>query len=240
MSKEIATNELRRSNFTSSQIYKLCKSDRSGKGLGAPALTYIEEKRYESKLKRSLDNGAYSRDIIWGNLCERRVFELLGLEYEIKSDETKMHPIIPHWSGSADLVVTGQKIAEIKCYGLKKFCAYAEALESQDLERIKRDFEQEYWQMISNAAINEVPIAEAILYLPYENELPDIREMAEMYDGLDQYKYRFISECGAYELSVMPDNSGYKNLNRFEFKVPKEDIEFLTNRVIEATKLLLK
>lgn len=240
MSKEIATNKKRTANFTSSQIWKLCKSDRSGKGFGAPALTYIKEKRMERKLKRSLDTGAFSKDINWGNFMEMRVFNILGLEYQIKSDETKMHQTLPHWSGSADLVVPSVKIAEIKCYGLKKFCEYAEAIESKDIERIKNDFEAEYWQMVSNAIINQVPNAEAILYLPYENEMDEIREMAATYDGEDQFKYRFIAECQDWELSVMPDDSEYKNLNQFEFEVPKEDVEFLTNRVIEATKLLLE
>jgi hypothetical protein len=231
MSKEIATNKIRMANFTSSNIYRL---------MGTPAVvrTYVEEKRFEQKLKRSLDTGEGSQATAWGTFLEMRVHGLLGLEYQIESNETRIHPFIDRWSGSADLIVKGVKVSDIKCYGLKKFCQYAECLETKDLDLIKKEFPKEYWQLVSNATINEVPNAEAILYLPYYSELPEIREMAQDYDGADQWKYRFITEKENYELSSMPDNSDYKNLNIFEFDVPQKDIDDLTENVLKAIKQL--
>jgi len=237
MSNEILTNEKRVGGFTSSLIFKLCTSDRAGNAFGAPALTYIQEKKYEVKLGRSLDTGANSQAISWGTFMEQRVFNLIGFEYLITSDETDEHPIIKGWSGSKDLIVPKVKVSDIKCYQLKNFCAYADALATEDLEHIKKNFPKEYWQLVSNAIINEVPNAEAILYAPNVSELEEIRQMAFDYEGEDQYKYRFIAELPWYELPVIPDDSGYKNLNTFEFVVPENDIEFLTDRVKMAIKL---
>lgn len=50
--------------FTSSNIWKLTTLDRSGKSFGAPALTYIEEKRAERSLGRSIDLGKQSQATI--------------------------------------------------------------------------------------------------------------------------------------------------------------------------------
>ena len=73
--------------------------------------------------------------------------------------------------------------------------------------------------------------------MPYKSELEEIQEMAANYDGLDMWKYRFIYESEWWELSVLPDDSYYKNLNSFEFEVPKDDIDFLTERVELAIKM---
>jgi hypothetical protein len=56
--------------FTSSNIWKLTTKDRSGKSFGPPALTYIEEKKGERCLGRSLDLGKDSQSTIWGKLAE--------------------------------------------------------------------------------------------------------------------------------------------------------------------------
>lgn len=237
MSNDIILNEIRVGNFTSSNIWKLTKSDRKGDGFGAPALTYIQEKAYEKKLKRSLDTGAYSRDMAWGIFLEKRVFDLIGLEYTIKSDETNQHPDIDGWAGSADLIVPETKVSDIKCYGLKNFCAYADVLEQKNIGLLKDLFPKEYWQLVSNAIINSVPNGEAILYSPYVSELEEIQRMAADYDEVDMWKYRFIYESQWFELSVLPDDSGYKNINIFEFTIPQEDIDFLTMRVKMAIEL---
>lgn len=252
----IVLNEARVGNFTSSQIYKLIpmgsrpmteeeliehkrlnpssRKKNIADGFSDPGLTYIEEKKFEKILNRSLDTDAYSRAIAWGEFMEKRVFELIGLEYIITSKETNEHPTIKGWSGSKDLFVPVIKVGEIKGYQLKKFCAYQEALRSKDVQRIRTDFPQEYWQMVSNAIINEVPKAEAILYAPYESEMLAIRAMADEYEEADAWRYKFIYDSANHELPVLPDDSKYDNLVVFEFDVPEEDKELLTRRVKEA------
>jgi hypothetical protein len=233
----IVENIERVGNFTSSQVYRLMATARDKASPGAPFFSYVEEKRYERKLGRSLDTDAYSRPMAWGELMEKRVFDLIGLEYKLISQETTHHPTIKGWSGSTDLVAPGIKISEVKGYQLKKFCAYQEVLKSRDIERLKKEFAQEYYQIISNAIIHQVPKGEAILYAPYESEMIDIKTLAENED-IDQWKYRFIYEGAPYELAVLPNDSGYDNLTVFEFEIPQEDADALTTRVKMAIELL--
>ena len=258
----ITENKERIGSFTSSNVYKLIpmgsepmneeelhkhkednpKSRKKNKdaGFSDAGLTYIKEKQIEIRMRRSIDVEAYSKSMFWGSFMELFVFEKLGLGYEITSDETDVHPTIKHWSGSKDLFVKGKKIAEIKCFQPKKFALYTDSLLSESVENIKEEFPKEYWQMVSNAIINDVPNAEGITYMPYESDLKEIREFAENYEGADQWKYRFIYESPKCELAYLPDVGYYKDLNRFEFEVPDKDKQLLTSRVEEAITLLNK
>lgn len=235
----ITENKERVGRFTSSKIHLLVKSGRAKKDkFTVQGYSYIEAKRYERKLKKSIDIEKYSRAMAWGKFLEMYVFSLIGLEYKIDSLSTVIKN--EYWAGSTDLLVGGIKVADIKCYEPLKFCKYSEALMRGDIELLKKNFEQEYWQLVSNAIINKTPKAEAICFMPYESELEEIRKMADNYDGADQWKYRFIVESPKSELAYMPNDSEYKNINTFEFEVPQEDKDFLTQRVEDAVIELLK
>ena len=262
---DIITNHKRVGNFTSSQAsrlvgigtrqmtddelkeYKLLNPKSQAKTIkhkdtpDSKFYTYVDEKRREKRARRSMQMGAGSRDTAWGNMVEKRVFDLLGFEYKMRSDDTFSHPDILGWTGSPDLVVPEIKVGDIKCFAPDNGTKLAECIEDcinlKSYNPLKESYEDIYWQLVSNSEIHKVPKAEIILYMPYISELPEIIEMVENYDGLDQWKYRFITESQWWELPVLPDDSGYKNLNIFEFEVPKEDIEFLTERVQMAIKL---
>lgn len=225
-------NKLRAGNFTSSQIFRLM-------GAPTPRKTYIEEKNLERKLNLSIEPDAHSQDMAWGTFLEQRVHELLGMEYELCSDQTDQHQTIKCWAGSKDFLVKGLKIAELKCYALKNFAYFTDSLLTQDPAVIKKNDPKEYWQAVSNAIINKVPKAELISYCPYMSELDAIREMALDYNGLDAWKYRFIYEKSPENLPHLEDGGYYKNLNAFEFTPPKEDVEALTNAVLLAEKELI-
>lgn len=241
-------NKERVAHITSSKIYLICANGRSkspitGNTWSSQALTYFEEKRIERRLGRCLDTGGYSRPAAWGLALEVIVFSLIGLEYKIDSQSSTEHPdeeFKDIWAGSADLIVPGVKIGEIKCYQLKKFAQYSEALTipitkdftlKDKIANLKKNFAQEYWQMVSNAIINNVPRAEALCYAPYESELPMIKDYVNNIEGADQWKYKFIDAEPAENLAVIKDNGHYKNLNMFEFEIPKEDIDFLIERM---------
>lgn len=233
-------NLIRTGNFTSSEIHKLMTTGKGENGFGAAAITYIKEKNLERKLGRSIRTEAYSKAMAWGTLIEKYVFEnKLGLEYQIHSKTTDVHPVIPYWSGSKDLIVEGVKIGEIKCYEPKHFAEYTDALLSENVELIKKECPEEYWQMVSNAIINQVPNAEGITYIPYKSELPLIREFASNYDGPDQWHYRFIAESNDETLPFIPDNGYYKDLNRFSFEIPQADRDLLTSTVLKAGTMLI-
>lgn len=222
-------SDLRNGNFTSSQAFRLC-------GAPAPIKTYIAEKNLERKLNASIETDAYSQPMAWGTFLEQRVHEFLGLDYILCSDQTDVHPTIDCWAGSKDFIVTGKKIAELKCYQVKNFALYTDAILTKNTELIKAEFPKEYWQAVSNAIIAQVPVAELISYCPFESELDEIKQMAIDYIQPDAWKYRFIYENQS--LPCIKDGGFYNNLNTFTFEVPKNDIDFLTERVLEAQKKL--
>lgn len=216
-------------NPTSSNAFKLL-------GAPKPKATYLAEKNLERRLNRSIETDAYSPAIAWGNFLEERVNNLLGMEYQLCSNKTDVHPTIKCWVGSKDFIVKGVKIAELKCYELKNFAAYTDCLVTRDSEKVKAEFPKEYWQGVSNALINEVPVWEAITYCPYKSELVEIREMALDYRDADAWKYRFIYERSPEGLPHLEDGGYYKNLNKFEFEIPEEDALLITNAMRDAEK----
>lgn len=237
-------NESRIGNFTSSEIFNLCSFDKSQKNPGSSFYTYIERKKYERLLGRSLTTQVTTKDMTWGKFLEHIVLQNLGFEYELVSKTTYRHSDIPNWTGSPDLIVKGVKISEIKCYQPKNFASYLLALMSGDTEVIKAKHPKEYWQIVSNSIIHGVGKGEAILYMPYKKELDSIRELASdpefaILNGFRHYDLRWIAEASNSELAYLPDNSKVNNLNIVEFDIPTKDILFLTKRVIEANKLLI-
>lgn len=249
----------RQGHFTSSQIYKLIpfgkvlmteeeliefrKNNPKSRvkmkegGFSQLGLTYIREKKLEIRMGRCLDIGGYSQATAWGNFMEFVIFSLLGLEYKMQSKDTFLHPnkeLGKYWSGSVDLLVPNVKVAEIKCYQPKNFGFYADCLMQKDVDLFRKEFPAEYWQIVSNSIIHNVDRGEAILYMPYESEMDDIKEMARDYEAEDSWKYRFIAEKDNKDLPCLPDGGYYENIVKFEFEIPKKDKVFLTSRVEEA------
>ncbi len=236
----IVENKARIGRFTSSKIYLLTDKGRSKSALfSVGAETYIKNKANERKLKRSLDLGKSGNSAKWGLFLEQYVFsQFTGLEYKIMADESTIYN--DSWAGSADLIVPNKKVSDIKCYEPEKFCNYTNMILAKDTERFKKEFKQEYWQLVSNAIVNDVPNAEAISYMPTLEELEEIQDLAANYEGADQWKYRFIVESPIHQLPYIPKESEYKNINFFEFEVPQEDKDFLIQRVELAEAELRK
>lgn len=234
--------------FTSSNIWKLTTTDRSGKSFGAPALTYIEEKIAERSLGRSIDLGKQSQSTIWGKVIEYfcHKFEL-GLEYTLCSDETLVHPKFKFWSGSPDFKKP-KTTGDIKGFEPKRFYEF-----SMNLMKLKEgiitlnDFKKEekeiYWQVLSNCILTNNPKGEFISYTPSEEQLYQIRQEIEETNileklGIEPWQGRFIIEKPIYELPYIPNGIEFPNFVNYEFEVPADDIIFLTKKVLEAEKLL--
>lgn len=230
----ILENIVRNGNFSSSNVWKLTKEGKKTGTFGEKALTYIKEKKYERKLKRSINTDAQTRPTLWGTFLEGRVHSLLGLAYEHVNDVTLVHSKYNYWVGSPDFLKRKTKVVcDSKCPQPKAFCELIENC-SQGVEVFKKEHEDYYWQLVSNAIITESEYIELIVYMPYESELEEIRAEAENFDGLDQYKYRFIAESSKHQLAYLPNDSDYKNLNVFRFPLIKEDAEFLEQKIILA------
>jgi len=238
---EITENKKRVGFFTSSGIAALMTVSKDRKSFGAPALTYIEEKRMEKRLGRSLNTEISAKPTSWGKLVENRVFELLGLEYKLSSQETFVHPAVGNWSGSPDgnKFDEGKTVFDIKSpWTMKSFCQLADSKTIEELRENHKEGDTYYWQLVSNAILTDSKFAELIVYCPYKSELEAIREYARNYDGADQNKFAFINWAQDNELPFLMEGGHYKNLNIIRFEVPQADKDLLTEKVIAAGRLL--
>jgi len=236
----ITDNKARVGNFTSSEIYHLVTSGKEKGTFGKPAITYIAEKNMERRLQRSLTTDTNARPLIWGRFLEGHVFDLLGLEYKLCSQETITHPDYSCWCGSPDgeKFDEGKTVMDIKCpMTLKSFCQFADCATIEDIRSEHPDGEKYYWQLVSNAILTGAKYAELIFYVPYQSELETIREKTAQYDG-DQNALSWIYYSKDADLPYLIDGGFYKNLNIVRFEVPETDKQFLTARIIEAQKQL--
>lgn len=241
----ILNNEIRDGNFTSSKIVALTTNGRAKGSFGASFYTYIKNKKWERMLGRSLETETIAKALSWGKLLESRGFDLMGLEYTPCSQVTIQHPTIPYWAGSPDCYKDNKEtVAEQKCpITLTSFCQLVEpirlGLTGMDainhIRENHKEGETYYYQIVSNAILLGAKYGELIIYMPYESEIPEIKQMA---DGVDDCMWLFFSKEG--ELPFIKDGGVYKNLNIIRFEIPQEDKDFLTNRVLEAGKLLLE
>lgn len=220
-------------NFSSSSIWKLTTSDKSGNDFGKPALTYIQEKIYEKELERSLESEINSKYLNWGNLCEKVAFDNLALEYKLISKERYAHKSIENWNGMPDNLRAENSdliVGDIKCpFTLKRFI---EQIKSHEKGIFKSEFPEYYWQLVSNAILTDATKIESIVFVPYESQLSDIRLLDELSEK------PFLRYYENSELPYLKDNGKFKNINSFVYDLDMNDVDFLTERVIKANKLI--
>lgn len=235
-------NESRVGNFTSSEIVALTTKDKSGKGWGKPAITYIAETNMERRLGRPLSDEIKARPLTWGNLLEPFGFSKKGFEYELCSQQTIRHPSIDYWTGSPDGTAP-DTVIDIKCpMTLKSFCTLVQPLYDNltGLEAMNKVRETHtegnkyYFQLVSNAILTGARFAELVVYMPYQSELAEIKALAE--GNPDCY---WIWAAMEDELPFLVDGGYYSNINTIRFEVPQEDKYLLKKCVLEAGKLLI-
>lgn len=254
----ITQNTERIGNFTSSNICKLMTNGRAKGSLGKPALTYIEERNMERRLKRSLDRESNARPLTWGKLAEAYLGESghldeFGERYKMQSQETSFHPNYNYWSGSADgIIYENEKtigIFDIKSpIELKSFCGlvdpmYVDGLTGIDcMNQIRenhKDGDKYYWQLVSNCAIHGVDYAELIVFCPYLNELEAVKEFSGEIDVPDARPYFWIHSAEDFELPYLVPGGIYENVTKIGFTIPPEDFAALEQRVILAGAMLI-
>lgn len=213
-------------------------------GFSEKGLKYIKQVGQEIKLKRAINKEATAKPTSWGTLNEMRVFNMLGMDYRLISKERLVHSKIPNFSGMPDLIRNGDTTSDVKCpYSLEVFCDKIDALE-KGVEIYKDEFPADFWQNVSSTILLRdagFPIThfEAIIYVPYEDELTEIRDAASNYDG-NQNDLLFLNYAMNDELPFLKRDGFYKNLNIYKFPVPEEDVTFLESRIIAAGALLEK
>jgi hypothetical protein len=247
----INNSHFRGGNFSSSAIAKLMSRAKNGIDFGTPALTYIHEKNLERYLCRSISNESNGKETRWGNLLEPYVFNLdgLGLEYTLTSKTTTMHPEIPYWCGSADgckedtvydikAPFTPKSFAQLVLplylgfTGIDAIKAIMNGFEHNGIKFKAQDkAEDYYWQLISNAILNNKTFAELIVYMPYQSELLNIRQLCDE---------KWLDYLGDDEIPCIPDGGYFRNLNIIRFEVPQADKDLLTETVLKAGRMLVE
>lgn len=250
-------SNIRIGNITSSEIVDLTTNGIKEGSFGAPFYSYVEACKMERFFKMPVENDREVLAFSWGKLCELVVHNKLGLEYEMQSELTLRHPKYSEWLGSPD----GQKkkngkteiVTDIKCpltrkgvYNLIKHLynfdgvnvTKKEKVNGDDIiQKIRKDSkegEKYYWQLVSNACILDCEYAELIVFIPYYEELADIK----LYNQSLDEPYWLVERCKDEELPFIYKESGIENINIIRFKVPQEDKDFLTSRVLSAIALI--
>ncbi len=225
---------------------------------GKAAITYLNQCNTERKLGRSLDNEIDAKPCNWGKFLEPLLFSLLAEEYTYNSNDTLVHPDYDFWLGTPDgFKVTERKtVVDAKCpFILESFCNLVNPLydgfdgmgvmkalmegytDNKDLFHAPhKDAEKYYWQIVSNACIDDCIDGELIVYCPYESELPVIQSMAVQSGDPGAY---FIANGSKKSLPTIKDEGFYKNVNIISFEIPQADKYLLTETVKKAAKYLI-
>lgn len=218
-------NPIRNGKITSSQAYRV---------MGTPKVkqTYLEELEFSKRMKCSLTQETNARPTTWGKFVEKRVFDLLPIEYKLTSKDTIQHPEIEHWCGSPD-GVSKDAVFDIKCpYTRKSFAQLYKMIELNDVEYFKKNFDDYYWQLVSNAVLTNKDKGQLIIYLPYQKELDEIREMCQKNTDIElETKIFWIANSIDEDLPHQPNDSGYENLKIFTFDIPQSDKELLNETI---------
>lgn len=242
-------------NVTSSEIVSLMADGKAAGSIGAPFYTYVEECNMERRLGMALEKEVSTFDMTWGKLCERFAFDLLGTTYEDCSTKTIVHPINLFWVGTPDGIKhdEGKTVVDTKCPGTRKsFCQLVDAMllangemnpDSNEVwDRIMKkhkDGKKFFWQLVSNAILTDSKYAELVVVMPYQSQLPIIREMAAEWDGADQWQFKKIYEAFDETLPYLKDGGYYKNMYVFRFEVEQASKDALTARVLKASESLI-
>lgn len=213
----------------------------NGRKKGEPGeqfFSYIEEKKFERKLGRSLEAKVFDKALSWGTFCEKIAFDRIpGLTHTLCSTKTIVHPDITCWAGTPD-TSTSDSVGDIKCpWTLKSFCQLADCNNENDLRSIQKSSqkmgEKYFWQLISNAVLDDKQYCELIIYCPYFNDLTAIQDRASIAD--DEFQWIFRADIET--LPYLHKEGEYKDLIIIRFDAdPYKDQ--LIERVKQAQKLL--
>jgi hypothetical protein len=222
--------------FSSSSIHNLLSKGRGNfsiENIGKPFTTYVEEKVMEKNLERSLSSENSARPTAWGTLVEEHAFSKMGLEYSLVSKERFYKG--DYWSGMPDLI-TPEIVGDIKCpWTLKGFCKLVKSM-NEGVESFKDNHPEYYWQLVSNSILCKRDKAMIVCYVPYKEDLEDIRQLAEDHMGDLNNRFSFIQWADDEELPYLIEGNKYNDINVMEFDVPESDKNILTMRVAMAVK----
>lgn len=209
--------------------------------IGSAFYTYAEEVACEKFIERTSKTEVKKQAMKWGSLMEVVLFNKLGMGWTMCHKDTLLHPKYGHiWSGTPDLIAK-LICAEVKCYEPKKFGLLAMCMAKKDVKLLKKKFPEVYWQVVSNCDITKKKKAQIIAYMPKKSELEDIIDKIDQTDflednGLKLTDYYFMNKENIESLPYLNDDCKIDSIQSFQFDVPEEDIDFMTDRVLEFEK----
>ena len=225
---------------------------------GKAAITYLNQCNMERRLGRSLDNDLDAKPTSWGKFVEPLLFSLLDGDYTYNSNDTLVHPEFDFWVGTPDgfKLTENKTVVDAKCpFTLESFCKLVGPLyngfEGMDamnalrngytdktglFQEPHKDADKYYWQLVSNACIDDCTHAELIVYCPYESELAVIQAAATQ--SGDPIAY-FIANGSKKSLPYIKDDGFYQNINIISFEIPENDKILLTETVKKASAYLI-
>lgn len=230
--------------FTSSRIGDLMTVARDKVSFGAPALTYIEEKKIELLIGRTLDKEHSARPTTWGEICELYYFDKkMPITCEVLNETRFKHPKL-HWSGAPD-GVEGDTIIDIKSpYSLKVFGTVARCNTLEEAIAKHKDVQDYFWQIVSNAILYEAATGtkinkgRLIFFCPTEEEVLEIQELAAHTDLMPSHKIFWIANAVLDELPYLSLTSKISGEKIFEFLITKEAKKRLYDSVKKACEML--
>lgn len=225
---------------------------------GKAAITYINQCNMERRLERSLDGELDAKPTNWGKFVETLLFSMLEGEYTYNSSDTLVHPEYDCWVGTPDgfKLSENRVVVDAKCpFTLESFCKLVAPLYSgfdgmEAMNALRNgytdktglfqpphaDAEKYYWQIVSNACIDDCTHGELIVYCPYESEIPVIQSAAVQSGNPSAY---FIANGSTKSLPCLKDGGFYQNINIISFEIPQSDKDSLTETVKNASKYLI-
>jgi hypothetical protein len=221
-------------NFSSSSIWKLMTNGKAKDSVGKPFDDYVKEKIFEKRVNRQLQNEQNSRATSWGNLIEDVAFiQLQNVQNANKMDRLK-HPDL-HWVGQPDYI-TDNIVGDIKCpFTLKSFCEMYEIETAEELKKVKPEY---YWQLVSNSILAGKENCELTIFVPLENQLELIKELARNVEEENQNQFAWINWAKNEELPFLYPNSYYRPIKNLTFTPLENDKNLLLERVEKASKIL--
>lgn len=229
--------EFRIGRGTSSNAY-IIASGSSLQSPNKPFYTYAEEVAIERLTKVPVQPEINAKSLAWGSLMECVVYDQAIPDtdmYFLVHKKTILHPKMGNiWSGTPDLI-SPKKTGEIKCHFRKNYVLFYAALKSRNIEFIKRQFPQAYWQLVSNCILTKKKVGELVGFIPKKSELLKIFEAIQDTDflkkaNLEEHNYFYYQPEYIESHPYLADDAEIDNFVTFEFEIPQDDKIFLTQR----------
>lgn len=142
--------------------------------------------------------------------------------------------VLPLYCGMGEDVILPNGL-KARIGGMEAMLAVRDGFNHNGFEYPKhKDGDKFFWQLVSNAIINNCDYAELVIFCPYKSQLTEIYELAKGNPAVNWLQY-----ASDDEVPSLPDGGMFCNLNIIRFAISKSDKDFLTECVLKAGEMLI-